>query len=57
MTQYSTGGEIHFHLDPCRRFYCRACDVKDCKIRMQNFEKRIPFTLEELTSPTEPDEL
>lgn len=56
MKDYSTSGEIAFHVDPCRRFYCRACDVKDCPVRKEPFKKRIPFTLQELTSPTEPEE-
>jgi cation diffusion facilitator family transporter len=56
ITEYHTDGEIHFHLDPCRRFYCRACEMSDCKIRVEPFQKRIPFTLEELVSPTEPED-
>lgn len=50
-------GEIHFHIDPCRRVYCHACDLEDCEIRREQFVNLIPFTFEELTSPTEPEEL
>ncbi|MBV6494594.1 MAG: Ferrous-iron efflux pump FieF [Turneriella sp.] len=54
---YEHRGEIHFHIDPCRRVYCHACDVKNCPIRREDFQKLIPFTFEELTSPTEPENL
>lgn len=55
--RYGHEGEIHFHIDPCRRVYCHACDVADCKVRRENFSEVIPFTFAELTSPTEPEEL
>lgn len=54
---YGHEGEIHFHIDPCRRVYCHACDLADCKIRREAFVEVIPFTFAELTSPTEPEEL
>lgn len=53
---YPMEGELHFHLDPCRRAYCRTCDYPDCPVRLIPFEARVPFSLEELTSPTEPEE-
>lgn len=55
--RYGHEGEIHFHIDPCRRVYCHACDVADCKIRREAFKQVIPFSFAELTSPTEPEEL
>ena len=55
--RYGHEGEIHFHIDPCRRVYCHACDVADCKIRREVFTQVIPFSFAELTSPTEPEEL
>jgi len=57
LERYSHAGEIHFHIDPCRRAYCHACDVGECPLRREPFQKVIPFTFEELTSPTEPEEL
>lgn len=57
LNDYSHAGEIHFHIDPCRRVYCHACDVADCPLRREPFARVIPFTFEELTSPTEPEEL
>ncbi len=50
---YDFDGEMHFHLDPCRKKYCTICDVKECPIRLQAFVKRVPFSLEELLSPEE----
>ncbi len=57
LQSYEHAGEIHFHIDPCRRVYCHACDLEDCKIRRESFVQVIPFTFAELTSPTEPEEL
>lgn len=55
MQDYALKGELHLHLDPCRRAYCQVCDLENCPIRVRPFRERIPFTLEELTSPTEPE--
>lgn len=44
-------GEIEFHIDPCRRLYCRSCDLKDCGIRRHQFEHRPPMNLGEMRSP------
>lgn len=52
---YEYEGEMHLHLDPCRRAYCKVCDLKDCPIRVHPFEKRMEFTLDELTDPKEPE--
>jgi len=41
-------GEIIFHMDPCRRFYCAQCDIADCPIRMAPFVARPALTLEEV---------
>ncbi len=53
--EYPNEGELHFHLDPCRRAYCEVCDLADCPIRQKPFKKRLSFTLEELTNPEEPE--
>jgi cation diffusion facilitator family transporter len=54
--EYSHEGEIHFHVDPCRRAYCRVCEYEPCPVRREPFKGAIPLTLEELKSPLEPDE-
>ena len=38
-----TQGEFHFHLDPCRNTYCRHCNLDDCTLRTQTFEKALPL--------------
>jgi len=40
-------GEIVFHTDPCRREFCRVCDVPACPVRRFDFASRPPLTLEE----------
>lgn len=54
MQQYPYDGELHLHLDPCRRAYCRYCDVIECPIRREPFEKKRSIDFDELTSPQEP---
>lgn len=44
-------GEIAFHLDPCRRQFCRQCAVADCPIRVEPFESKPPFVFEEAIRP------
>jgi cation diffusion facilitator family transporter len=56
MREYNTSGELHLHVDPCRRAYCRVCDVADCSLRCQEFVKYHEPSLQELTSPDEPAE-
>lgn len=51
---YEYGGEVNFHLDPCKRRYCSVCDYKDCAVRLKPFESRIPVVIEHLRSKTEP---
>ncbi len=53
---YSHPGELHLHVDPCRRAYCRVCEVQSCPIRRQAFEKRMVVSLEELINPEEPSQ-
>ncbi len=52
---YPYEGELHLHMDPCRRAYCRFCDVQNCPIRQQPFEAKRQLSIDELTSPEEPD--
>ncbi len=54
--RYDYGGEMNFHVDPCRRAYCRVCDVRDCPIRQEPFAERIVFDVAQIRSPVEPQE-
>lgn len=46
---YPFDGEIAFHLDPCKRAYCKHCEMVECPIRRHAFEKQDPFTVVSLT--------
>ena len=52
--EYPYDGELHFHVDPCRRAYCGVCDVAACPIRHQAFIERRSLSVEEMTNPEEP---
>jgi len=43
--------EILFHVDPCRRAYCRSCDISECPIRVEAFAGRSPIEVEEAVQP------
>ncbi len=53
--QYPYEGELHLHMDPCRRAYCRVCDVEHCPIRQHPYMSKLEITLEDLVSPEEPE--
>jgi cation diffusion facilitator family transporter len=42
-------GELHVHLDPCRRKYCARCDDAACPIRVEPLKTPAPVTREEAT--------
>ncbi|MEN0058904.1 MAG: cation diffusion facilitator family transporter [Bdellovibrio sp.] len=51
---YDFDGELAFHLDPCKKSYCRVCDVPSCPIRQQAFQELRPFTVKSLTDGPQP---
>ncbi|RYZ95446.1 MAG: prepilin-type N-terminal cleavage/methylation domain-containing protein [Proteobacteria bacterium] len=53
VTDSFSEGEMEFHLDPCRRAYCRSCEVAPCPIRQEPFAHRPPLSLLELLSPVD----
>ncbi|MCB0366503.1 MAG: cation transporter [Bdellovibrionales bacterium] len=53
---YPYGGEMNFHLDPCRKAYCAVCDLENCPVRAEQFKKRMPVKLDHLRSREEPKE-
>jgi len=55
MSDYSHEGEINFHIDPCRRAYCSACELSGCPVRKEAFEGYMPITMDTTVSPVEPD--
>jgi cation diffusion facilitator family transporter len=54
MKNYPYSGELHLHVDPCRKAYCRHCPVMVCPIRVQAFESRLELSIDEMTHPEEP---
>lgn len=36
---YKFDGEFAFHVDPCKRSFCKKCDLKNCSIRAAKFEE------------------
>ena len=56
IANYKTGGEMNFHMDPCRRAYCKVCSMDDCQIRAEKFERHQPITVKHMRSKFEPNE-
>ncbi len=52
---YGKKVELGVHLDPCRRAYCKHCDVLYCKIRKEDFVKKLPASIEQMRSLMEPE--
>jgi cation diffusion facilitator family transporter len=42
---YKFEGEFAFHIDPCKRSFCKRCELADCHIRA------VPFVATEIVSP------
>ena len=56
LAEYPQPGDLRFHIDPCRRAYCRHCDVPNCPIRRHPFEKRLKVDFESMIGPEYPSE-
>ena len=53
---YAFSGEIHFHIDPCRRLYCRFCNLKKCPVRQEDFIRPREMSVQEIIDKDEPKE-
>lgn len=51
---YNYRVEIGSHLDPCRKAYCKHCQVSPCSIRKEDFVEKLKVTVEQMRSPLEP---
>lgn len=49
VSDYKFDGELAFHLDPCKKSFCKICEVANCPIREAAFESARPFTVKSLT--------
>lgn len=41
--------EFNFHLDDCKSYSCKICQLQDCPVRRNQFEKRIEWNLKTIT--------
>ncbi|MEP7374814.1 MAG: cation diffusion facilitator family transporter [Chitinophagaceae bacterium] len=46
---YSESVELFVHSDGCLPFQCHICSKQDCSVRQYNFEKRITWTVENIS--------
>ena len=46
--EFGNAFELFVHTDGCLPFSCNICDKMDCDVRQHPFEKKIPFTLENI---------
>jgi len=42
-------GELHTHVDPCQRAWCRQCGVDPCPVRLEPSTEQGPITVESAT--------
>lgn len=54
VNDYKFDGELAFHLDPCKKSWCKICEVANCPIRQVPFEEARPFTAKSLTEGPQP---
>ncbi|MFN8243843.1 MAG: cation diffusion facilitator family transporter [Ferruginibacter sp.] len=48
--EYGESMELFVHSDGCLDFSCRICEKKECHVRKLAFEKRIDWTMENISS-------
>lgn len=48
---YPVGGELHIHHDPCRKNFCKSCELDNCPIRQHPFLARKGLSFEEIIGP------
>lgn len=36
--EYKHDGEFAFHIDPCKKSFCKICSLENCSVRKQKFE-------------------
>ena len=46
--EFGDAFELFVHTDGCLSFSCHICDKMNCDVRQHSFEKKIPFTLENI---------
>lgn len=54
VNDYTFDGELAFHVDPCKKSFCKICVVPNCPVRQFPFEEPRPFTVKSLTEGPRP---
>lgn len=44
-------GQVHTHIDPCERAWCRSCSLESCPVRVEPCGHSEPLTLEKAILP------
>jgi cation diffusion facilitator family transporter len=48
--EFGEAVELFVHSDPCREYSCRICSKHNCMVRQHDFEKRITWTIENISN-------
>ena len=48
--EFGAAVELFVHSDPCRHYSCRICTKHNCMVRQYDFEKRITWTIENIST-------
>ena len=49
-SEFETSMELFVHSDPCLEFSCRICTKQDCNVRQHPFEKKIVWSMENIST-------
>jgi divalent metal cation (Fe/Co/Zn/Cd) transporter len=50
--EFGNSLELFVHSDGCEEFSCRICDKQDCAVRIHLLEKKVEWTVENISTDT-----
>ncbi|MEO6904891.1 MAG: cation diffusion facilitator family transporter [Ginsengibacter sp.] len=53
--EFGEAVELFVHSDPCRNYSCEICSKQNCMVRQHDFEKRITWTIENISRDAKHD--
>ena len=53
--EFGEAVELFVHSDPCRNYSCKICSKQNCMVRQHDFEKRITWTIENISKDAKHD--
>ena len=53
--EFGEAVELFVHSDPCRDYSCKICSKQNCMVRQHEFEKRITWTIENISRDAKHD--